>query len=167
VKNYLVSCCTNDSYMRYYFVLSFLGIGISGWAQQISPSVNSSGGNTFQNGSVSMDFTIGEPLTNSYQNGALLLTQGFHQPIISLVNVPEWQEADIQLYPNPSSSKLTLSFPDDSYDHLTIYDAQGKLLFTSALSGTTFDISVDNWAKGAYKLVITGIQSKQLSFIKE
>ena len=82
--------------MRYYLSLTILGIGIHGWAQQISPSVTATSGNTLQNGSVALDFTIGEPVTNSYQNGPVLLTQGFHQPVISLADISEWEEANIQ-----------------------------------------------------------------------
>lgn len=152
--------------MRYYLSLTILGIGIHGWAQQISPSVTATSGNTLQNGSVALDFTIGEPITNSFQNGPVLLTQGFHQPVISLADISEWEEANIQLFPNPSTNEVSLQIPVNSYQQLRIFDEQGKLVYENDYLKEINVLDVRSWATGKYNLVLIGTETKQLSFIK-
>ena len=153
--------------MRYYLSLTVLGIGIHGWAQQISPSVTATSGNTLQNGSIALDFTIGEPVTNSYQNGPVLLSQGFHQPVIYLADISEWEEANIQLFPNPSTNEVSLQIPVNSYQLLRIFDEQGKLVFENVHLQEINVIDVRSWATGKYNLMLLGTETKQLSFIKQ
>lgn len=152
--------------MRYYITLSFLGVVISGWSQQVSPSVIATSGNSLQNGSVAIDFTIGEPLTTTYQNGPVLVTQGFHQPIISLANISEWDEANVQFYPNPTADKLILQISINSFQQVQIIDAQGKLVYQQYNLKEVTEIAISQLATGKYNLILSGSETKNLSFIK-
>jgi len=54
-------------------------------AQQLSPSVISSAGASFQTQSFSLDYTLGETFVTTLSNGQNILTQGFHQPQAGVV----------------------------------------------------------------------------------
>lgn len=49
-------------------------------AQSVSPEVVSASGDYFDNGNVSLSWTLGEIATETYSNGNVILTQGFQQP---------------------------------------------------------------------------------------
>lgn len=49
-------------------------------AQSVSPEVVSSAGDYYENGNVSLSWTLGEIATETYTNGNVILTQGFQQP---------------------------------------------------------------------------------------
>lgn len=49
-------------------------------AQSVSPEVISSAGDYYENGNVSLSWTLGEIATETYTNGNVILTQGFQQP---------------------------------------------------------------------------------------
>ena len=68
-------------------------------------------GNTtvFADGS-SLSWTIGEPLTESLQNGDVVITQGFHQPLIREVTsvvAPDFGYA-MTLAPNPATEDIQI-----------------------------------------------------------
>ena len=51
-----------------------------GFGQITTPSVISSSGDSYSNGGVIMDYTLGEIVVETYANSTTILTQGFHQP---------------------------------------------------------------------------------------
>ena len=54
-------------------------------AQSLSPKVFSSCGGYYVSGGNSLSFTMGETFYKSFQNGNLLLTQGFQQSYVTLI----------------------------------------------------------------------------------
>ncbi|MBN1340491.1 MAG: hypothetical protein JXA03_14270 [Bacteroidales bacterium] len=61
------------------FFLSFLIYGFS-HAQSIERDVVASSGDYFENGGISLSWTLGELATETYMAGNIILTQGFQQP---------------------------------------------------------------------------------------
>ncbi len=63
------------------FLQFMLIVGGTGYAiaQELNPSVISSGGETFNASGYSLDFVIGEIVTESYTEHGVMLTQGFLQ----------------------------------------------------------------------------------------
>ena len=55
-----------------------------GFGQITSPSVISSSGNSYNNGGVNMDYTLGEIVVETQTNTTTILTQGFHQGVIKV-----------------------------------------------------------------------------------
>lgn len=49
-------------------------------AQSVSPQVVSSAGDYYDNGNISLSWTLGEIATETFSNGNIMLTQGFQQP---------------------------------------------------------------------------------------
>ncbi len=55
-------------------------------AQTLSPQATPSAGGYFTGGGNSLSWTMGEPVTQTFQNGNLVLTQGFQQPYTILLS---------------------------------------------------------------------------------
>ncbi|MBE0641146.1 MAG: hypothetical protein IH599_03870 [Bacteroidales bacterium] len=66
--------------MRSFYYILLLALLISPNLKGQSHQVVSSGGGQFDNGNISMDFTLGEPVISTFNSGGYILTQGFHQP---------------------------------------------------------------------------------------
>lgn len=61
----------------YSLLLSLIGTALG--AQSVTPEVVATTGETFSNSTVTLEWTLGEIMTETYP-GSILLTQGFHQP---------------------------------------------------------------------------------------
>jgi hypothetical protein len=74
--------------------------------------------------------------------------------------------ANWTLLPNPATDKASILF-NKSFDAVSLHvaDANGKIIFTKALSGVTsgseFDLSVKNWSDGIYQVkIVAGGQTE-------
>lgn len=56
-------------------------------AQSVTPQVVAAGGTHFDNGTISVSWTLGETMTQTFTAGNNSLTQGFHQPEVVLVSI--------------------------------------------------------------------------------
>jgi hypothetical protein len=69
--------------MKYFYLAClsvFFGAGM--FAQQLSPTVISAGGGSYQSSLFAIDYTIGETFITTLTGNDYMLTQGFHQPLI-------------------------------------------------------------------------------------
>ncbi len=88
--------------------------------------------------------------------------------INALLGVDELESASLNLYPNPNSGQVNISFDGEIQEKISIYYLEGKLALSSKLNvNQTFDISpLDN---GTYLIEFVsskGILRKQLVLIK-
>jgi len=153
----------------YYYAsaLTALIVSVSCHAQSISPQVYSSAGNSAQSGTVSLQQTIGEPLTYSLTAaGTPNITQGFSQPLVSTAGTEEWTQHQVALYPNPASASTTVTVPENVYDSYIIIDAAGRKVAEGSVEGTAFNIFVSDWQTGSYRLLLQGQNESALTFIK-
>lgn len=78
------------------------------------PEVVATTGATFSNDEISLEWTLGEVMTESYV-GDILLTQGFHQPSLGLLSsnndIPDLANYGIHVFPNPSTDHVTVQLP--------------------------------------------------------
>jgi hypothetical protein len=134
------------------FVLFSLFATISVSAQEVL----SSQGDSYSNGSGSIDFTIGEVVINTGTDGTNNLTQGFHQTNWNFVGLEDFaSNFEATIFPNPTEDVLnirTSTFENVTY---TLYDAQGKLVMQDILSAEQAPIQVSQLAPGAYSLTLT------------
>jgi len=70
----------------------------------------------------------------------------------SLTNAEPTQ---INLYPNPTSSQLTVELPNSVNSTLEIVDLNGRTIYSNTISKTK-TLNVSNWSKGLYFVRITG-----------
>jgi hypothetical protein len=64
--------------------------------------------------------------------------------------------ADISIYPNPTSSEITISSEKFSNEAYTLYDQMGRIVGSGKLTGTTTNISLSSLSKGIYLLKVEG-----------
>ena len=117
--------------------------------------VVSTQGDSYSNGTGSIDFTIGEVIINTGTDGTNDITQGFHQTNWNFVGLEDFApNYEAIIFPNPTQDVLnirTSTFENVTY---TLYDAQGKLVMQNILSGEQTPIQVSQLAPGSYSLTL-------------
>jgi hypothetical protein len=133
------------------FVLFSLFATISVSAQEVV----STQGDSYSNGSGSIDFTIGEVVINTGTDGTNNLTQGFHQTNWNFLGLEDFApNYEVIIFPNPTEDVLnirTSTFENVTY---TLYDAKGKLVMQNILFAEQTPIQVSQLAPGAYSLTL-------------
>ncbi len=74
----------------------------------------------------------------------------------------------IRIFPNPANNLLNISSAENSKAPIIICDITGKILMTSALSGTQKSIDISGFPNGTYFLkIIHGNKTETVKFIKK
>ena len=140
-------------------------------AQVQGPEVIGAAGEISSGSKITLDWTLGEIATSTidYQNG--MLTEGFHQPILTVEEVEievlpeilqrptsEVTELTFNAYPNPVATNLRIEIATQIEERalLLLTDLNGKTLsqqFTM-LRDTTLNIDMSPYAAGSYYLVL-------------
>jgi len=121
------------------------------YCQTISNEVISSVGETHTNSTASVDFSIGEPVIETFSNSSNTLTQGFHQTQFLYINLAEIDDSvNIISYPNPVIEELTIEIPNNEQTlELLIYSMEGKLLGSFEIK-ETLKINFSKYTPGTY-----------------
>lgn len=86
-------------------------IPLSGSAQSLSPTVLANAGGHGIGGSHQLSWTLGEPVIATASNGSHILTQGFHQPHLTMVPVESLPDnLQLQAFPNPTAGQVILQW---------------------------------------------------------
>jgi hypothetical protein len=111
-----------------------------GFGQVTSPSVISSSGNSYNNGGVNMDYTLGEIVVETFQPTVTplpltytILTQGFHQGILKVTTSVENIAIETKVYPNPTTQYLIIELEKSVDADLLVYDINGRLVLQDKL----------------------------------
>ena len=117
--------------------------------------VVSTQGDSYSNGSGSIDFTLGEVVIATGTDGTNDLTQGFHQTNWNFLGLEDFApDFQATIFPNPTQDVLNIKtsvFENVTY---TLYDAQGKLVLQNILSAEQTPIQVSQLAPGSYSLTL-------------
>ena len=89
-------------------LLILLCLPLVGFGQVTSPSVVSSSGDSYSNGNIIMDYTLGEIVIETFSNNANILTQGFHQGVLNVTTAVINLDIKTKIYPNPTSNLLII-----------------------------------------------------------
>jgi inosine-uridine nucleoside N-ribohydrolase len=141
--------------MHKVFAFSLLLLTAAVNAQSLDRQVIGTSGNQYVSAAATMDFTIGEPITATLtgQNG--IATQGFHQGTISITSVRETLSlAELSVYPNPTTDKLTISTAIDNA-LWQLYTLDGKIVTSGRLNLGNTTVDVTSLAQATYMLTIT------------
>ncbi len=118
--------------------------------------VIASGGDYFENSSVSISWTLGEPVTETVTDGTNILTQGFQQSKLTATEIfnVNTDKFDIRLFPNPTLNMINIKTSD--YENLTynISDTNGKLLKEGKLISENTEVSVNRLPAAVYFFTI-------------
>ena len=143
----------------YSILILFIAFSTHVTAQDLDHYVIGSDGGHSSNNQFSLDYTIGEVVTEFGQDSANRnhLTQGFQQTMLAIVSVEEHvQDIEIDVYPNPAVDHLNVSIPTLQEDmQFALFDMQGKLIEQQKINSEAFTIGFSNMSTGNYLLVFS------------
>jgi len=129
--------------------------------------VISSSGKYFENSSGSISFTLGEPVIMTLSQGDNILTQGFHQAEITVINESIYPalQFEIAVYPNPAHDYVILKADQISGLYYILYTIKGDAIQQNLLVKEQTEIDFSNLLPSIYFLkVIEG--NKELKTFK-
>lgn len=122
-------------------------------------------GNSYINGSISMDFTIGEVIIDTGNSGSTYVTQGLHQTTWIITSMDDFSPSfDVTVFPNPSADVLniqTSKFEDVMY---ILYDLKGGEVKRGVLSSKETSIQVSGLLSGSYSIILRDSTQNLKSF---
>ncbi len=143
----------------YPILILFFSFSIQTIAQDLDHYVIGSDGGHSRNNQFSLDYTIGEVVTEFGEDtlNNVHLTQGFQQTMLAIVSVEEHvQDIEIDVYPNPAVDYLNVSIPTLQEDmQFALFDMQGKLIEQQKINNQAFTIGFSNMSTGNYLLVFS------------
>lgn len=110
-------------------------------------SVLATGGSSYASPSVSVNWTVGETVIQTFDTNSTLVTQGMHQDNALPTNINEQSPNLLTLWPNPARESVTISGSKQPIERVEIFDAVGKLVVTHAQKNT---FNVEPLAAGSY-----------------
>ena len=118
--------------------------------------VISTAGGSFENSSGSICFTVGEFMiaTHSSTSDGIILTQGFQQSGLYIVNFQDTkiQDFEIQVYPNPVKDFVILKIEKPQGFSYTLCDMSGRMLDIGEIISTENEIRFTDYAPSIYIL---------------
>ena len=152
---------------KFILLLITLAAVITAKSQSASPELISSSGDSFQNSTYLLDWSLGECITETHSAGSYVLTQGFHQNVYFVTNVEDLH-ADIKMsvYPNPTTDFITIEFPSAQQQDMiiTISDMAGKVFLRKHIINNTEQLDFSAYACGVYFLIAEHNNQKIKSF---
>lgn len=159
--------------MKHILFFTFLIIAITPVnAQTLTQEVNASSGGYYKQINGSIQFTIGEPLTETYSDSTAKLYQGFEQGsyiITSVTELPLIAGLDVNLYPNPSSGVFNFKIKSDfnTLFKVEVTDAQGKLILQKEINSNGLEsIDLSNFAYSIYYVTVANTEKNYLKTFK-
>jgi hypothetical protein len=115
---------TQMKIIRLTFIIAFALFSFQAKAQQV---IATSGG-YFEGENLSLSWTLGEPVTETFSNGGVILTQGFQQPynfyLQQILNIPAgW--SGISSYLDPMNKGVEVIFAPYQSDFIILASMEG------------------------------------------
>lgn len=139
-------------------------------AQSVTPQVVASAGNYYDNGTISISWTLGEPVIATAVSTDVTLTQGFQQPDYNVVLVEHVSnpQLDVNVFPNPTTGLLNIQWTGkpDANATISLFDMSGKQIINQQVvtGNATGSVNISELANASYVLKIV---AKDLTFSKE
>ena len=153
-----------------YFILAFLLLGVSSYAQDtISKQVIGPGGQTFENGNTKLSYSVGEVAVGAMtdEDGSYQLGNGYYPSLnLSTLNTenPELQ-LQVKVYPNPVTEAIYITHPTEQFFDVRITDISGKQILQTAHQKQQ-PLNVQTLTTGTYFVTVTTKESKQTNTYK-
>ena len=108
-------------------------IGVYTYGQSVSSSVIATAGESVENGSVNVSWTLGEIAVETIEGTNVTLTQGFQQGYFEVVSIgdPLSNEFELNVYPNPATEFIWIDLKSNEVisSIIEIYNMDGKLVY--------------------------------------
>lgn len=162
-------------------IMSFLIIGqLKAQDTELDLAVAGNAGGTLTSSSFSIDFTVGEFLTDLYSGSNTQLTQGFHQAgisqistdqgIVSGVNDVEISDNELSVYPNPCVDRVNVGYDFDSKTEMKvdIYNITGRILlnYSDTFEQGTSQIDLSPYPQGTYFIRFSDFPNNKFKVFK-
>jgi hypothetical protein len=155
---------------KYVFIVFFITSGlITAVAQSLSPTVLSFSGGFGSSGGTSLSWTAGELMIQTFSDGSVMLTQGFHQGDITVSTaVDEMRKSamDVHIYPNPVSDMLDVEFKNmvDYTIQVRLVDLTGKTVLRKEISqpSNRLWLNLSSVSSGTYMLEIRAADKRKV-----
>jgi hypothetical protein len=131
--------------------------------------VVSSGGDHFEGTNAQISWTVGEISVETYNNGANIVTQGFHQTNLTITKIDEDylnnSDASVNIYPNPTSEFATIELTNAINNNFIfeLNDNKGKTILKKNFEGEKEIIDFKQLAPSIYYI---RVYSKDGSYIE-
>lgn len=149
--------------MRYLISSSiFLLLAVNGLSQSVSPEVIASAGDRFSSSDLILEWTLGELMTETIEDGNVL-TQGFHQPQIAITSIddPEGLMNLVSIGPNPTEGRLLIQTEQELT--IRLFDLKGAQLLTWNLAQASTEVDLSHLPAGMYVLQINQPSSRNMT----
>ncbi|MBN2213409.1 MAG: T9SS type A sorting domain-containing protein [Bacteroidales bacterium] len=138
--------------------------------QTLSPDVISTSGNYNQGFDVSLSWTMGEIMTETYNGSGCILSSGFQPYLLGVVTVIHDSKPDFELkiFPVPASQLITvqLGASMQSRLNLDLFDLNGKSLLFKRLDNGSNSIDLSFLHSAEYILQITDEEGHLIRSVK-
>lgn len=156
--------------MKYIPILIFVLTITVVHGKQTYPELITSTGADYINQNIQLSWSIGEIISETYDQSGKQLTQGFQQPGKETQTGLEKQptlDNHILVYPNPAKGKIYLRTDQSLYKHqYRIYDALGKLVYSGEIVTTDNTVDITHIPSGMYFMKIYSREKNLLSTLK-
>ncbi len=136
-------------------------------AQTISKQVIGTSGKTLTNSNLKLSYTIGEPVVGLMTAGGNQLSNGYYPALnLQTLNVEDNAlDAQLKVYPNPTSQSLYVTHPEFNSFRITIADLNGKQLYSGKINKEQ-PLDVSEYTQGMYLVTIENTTTKKKNTYK-
>jgi hypothetical protein len=148
-------------------IIFFLFVSAVGYTQTISKQVIGTAGKTQTNSNLKVSWTTGEPVVGLMTAGGNQLGNGYYpaRDLQALSLEDNTLEAQIKVYPNPTSQMLYVSHPEINSFGIQIVDLNGKQVYSGTISKDQ-PLDVSNYSQGMYLITIENKEANKKNTYK-
>lgn len=148
-------------------LILFLLVTTLGYSQSISKQVIGTAGKTQTNSNLKLSWTAGEPVVGLMTAGGNQLGNGYYPAMdLQALSVEDNSlEAQIKVYPNPTSQMLYVSHPEYSSFSIQIADINGKQIHTGTIE-KEMPLDVSNYTQGLYLITVENKETNKKNTYK-
>ena len=142
--------------MKYFCaIISCLFILANIHAQSLTPEIVTTAGDNFSTTDVSMSWTLGEVMVETYDTTAtVILSQGFQQGTLSGTAIDDLYTTFglIKVFPNPTTQMLRIQREHGQELHIRLSDIRGRELMRRSYRELYSELDLSHLAEGVYLL---------------
>ncbi|MBK8806429.1 MAG: T9SS type A sorting domain-containing protein [Bacteroidales bacterium] len=139
-------------------------------AQYVTSDVLISSGDYVKNKYASMQFTIGEVVTETVSSNGIIVTQGFNQTNILLTQIDEKTNDYFSIvgFPNPAMDRFTLIISSHQYSEfiISMCDNLGQIISQQYSSECKIEFDLSDFVIGTYYLKVSDNGNSVLKTLK-
>ena len=141
-----------------------LGSIVVSFAQKVT----SAAGGTKSIPEYKVGWTLGEPIIETGSAGNYVLTQGFHQPKLTVTSTEIFaDDFNVKVYPNPTQQFISIQ-SDKLLENkeYALFSLSGAKLMEGEIRDRTTKLNLENKASGSYFLKLSGENNRPLQTFK-